>query len=206
MAALSEWLLSFRPQPERMTAEDYESLPEDVSKTIEIVGGYVVHCESPARDHQRAVYRLQRLIERHARSAMERGHDCIEFDFDVDLRLHDIPLTIRRPDVVLYRCLDRENKERLRAEHALLVVEVISPGSELQDTADKHAEYARAGIPHYWIVRLDATGVSVIEQYQLDQATGCYKHIGTLMKHEAGGPPVVPAPIPITVDWAALEY
>ncbi|MVZ99357.1 Uma2 family endonuclease [Actinomadura sp. LD22] len=188
-----------------MTAEEYEALPEDISKMIEVVDGYVAFCESPTRDHQRAVRRLAQLVENNARSAMGRGHDCMEVDFDVDLRIRDVPLCNRRPDVVLYKCLDRKNNERLRAEHALLVVEVVSPGSETADTTDKLGEYARAGIPHYWIVRLDATGVSAIERYQLDRGAMLYKHVNTLMKDERGVPDVG-NPIPITIDWAELEY
>jgi Uma2 family endonuclease len=110
----------------------------------------------------------------------------------------------RRPDVVLYRCLD--DGERLRADHAQLVVEIVSPTSETTDEVDKLGEYGRAAIPHYWIVRLDATGVSVIERYRLDRATGQYKHVSTYMKDEAGGPPALSNPIPIAIDWDELEY
>ena len=115
------WLLSIRHQPEQMTAEEYEALPEDISKMIEIVDGNVVFCESPTRDHQRAGRRLANLIEQHARSAMSRGYECLEVNIGVDLRLRDIPLCNRRPDVIVYKCLDRENKERLRAGHALAI-------------------------------------------------------------------------------------
>lgn len=168
--------------------------------------GYVIFCEAPTPDHQIAGRRLANLLERHARAAMRRGHDCLTVNRDVDLRLHDVPLLNRRPDVVLYRCLDRDQGERLRAHHALLVVEIVSPGSETQDTTDKMGEYAKAGIPHYWIARLDATGVETIEQYRLDRAALLYKHVGTLMKDEPGDPPQISNPVPITIDWADLEF
>jgi len=48
--------------------------------------------------------------------------------------------------------------------------------------------------------------VSVIERYQLDQATGQYKHLGTFMKDEHGGAPRVSNPIPVTIGWAELEF
>ncbi|MEO3854958.1 Uma2 family endonuclease [Acrocarpospora sp. B8E8] len=200
------WLLSIRPQPACVTAEDYEALPEEIAKAIEIVDGCVVYCAVPTPDHQTAGRRLANLLERHARVAMDNGHEPITVNNDIDLRLRDVPLLNRRPDVALYRCLDRDQGERLRAEHALLVVEIVSPGSETQDTTDKLGEYAKAGIPHYWIVRLDRTGVSIIERYRLDRATMLYKHTGTFMKDEAGGPPAVANPIPISVDWADLQF
>lgn len=200
------WLRTIRPQPSRVTAEDYEALPEEIAKAIEIVDGYVVYSEAPTPDHQTAGRRLANALEAHARAAMDRGHACITVNSDVDLRLRDVPLLNRRPDVVLYRCLDRDRGERLRAEHVLLLIEIVSPGSETQDTTDKPGEYAKTGIPHYWIVRLDSTGVSVVERYQLDRATMLYKHVGTFMKDEGGAPPSVSNPIPITIDWSALEF
>ncbi|WP_250282080.1 MULTISPECIES: Uma2 family endonuclease [unclassified Frankia] len=200
------WLLRIQPQPARVTAAEYEALPEEIARAIEIVDGYVVFCEAPTPDHQTAGRRLANLLERHARRAMARGHGCLAVNNDVDLRLRDIPLLNRRPDVILYRCLDRAAGERLRAEHALLVIEIVLPGSETQDTTDKLGEYARAGIAHYWITRLDNDGVTSIERYALDRATLLYKHLGTFMKDEAGGAPEVTNPIPVTVDWDDLLF
>ncbi|MBN6051435.1 Uma2 family endonuclease, partial [Nonomuraea sp. RK-328] len=200
------WLRTIRPQPSGVTAEEYDLLPEDVAKAIEIVDGFVVFCEAPTPDHQTAGRRLADLLERHARAATKEGHGCLTVNNDVDLRLRDIPLSIRRPDVVLYRCLDRDRGERLRADHVLLAVEIVSPGSETQDTTDKLGEYAKAGIPHYWIVRLDRTGVSLIERYRLDPATRLYKHTGTFMKDELDETPLVSNPIPLVLDWAELEF
>lgn len=208
MAALpgDSWLLGIRPQPSRVTAEEYDSLPEDICRAIEIVDGYIVYCEALTPDHQTAGRRLANLIERDARTAMARGHGCLTVNNDIDLRLQDVPLLNRRPDVLLYRCLDRERGERLRAEHVLLGIEIVSPGSETQDTTDKFGEYAKAGIPHYWIVRLDRTGISIIERYRLDRAAMLYKHIETFMKDEPGDPPTVSNPIPITIDWPELGF
>lgn len=208
MTALPDdsWLLNIRPQPALVTAEEYEALPEEIAKAIEIVDGYVVYCAAPTPDHQTAGRRLANMLERHARDAMGKGHECVTVNSDVDLRLRDLPLLNRRPDVALYRCLDRERGERLRAEHALLVVEIVSPGSETQDTTDKLGEYAKAGIPHYWIVRLDRSGVSIIERYRLDRAAMLYKHIGTFMKDESGGAPSVSNPIPMVIDWSELQF
>jgi Putative restriction endonuclease len=49
----------------------------------------------------------------------------------------------------------------LRATEAVLVVEIISPGSRRTDSIIKRGEYADAGVPHYWILDLD-TRVSLI--------------------------------------------
>jgi Uma2 family endonuclease len=198
------WLLGIRPQLERITAAAYQALPEDICRAIEIVDGYIVFCEAPSPAHQTAARRLANMIERYARAAMSRGDDCFTVNTDVDLRLRDVPLLNRRPDVILYRCL--EPGERLRAEHIVLVIEIVSPGSETADAVDKFGEYAKAGIPHYWITRLDNTGVAVIERYQLDRATSCYKHVGTAMKAEPGDAPAVASPLAMTLEWQDLEF
>ncbi|GAA3296151.1 hypothetical protein GCM10020218_078780 [Dactylosporangium vinaceum] len=38
----------------------------------------------------------------------------------------------------------------------VLVVEIVSPGSEAMDMMTKRGEYAAAGIAHYWVVNRDA--------------------------------------------------
>lgn len=49
---------------------------------------------------------------------------------------------------------------------ALLVAEIISPGSEGVDTVTKLAEYAAAGIPQYWIVNQDQA--QTVTMHRLD--------------------------------------
>ncbi|WP_327087465.1 Uma2 family endonuclease [Nonomuraea sp. NBC_01738] len=199
-----DWFADLRPQPRLMTADIYEGLDEDVATSIEVVDGYVVYCESPSREHQRAARRLANLIEQHSRDYSRRTGECLSVDLDVDLRLRDLPLSNRRPDVVLYRCL--EANEKLRPTHTLLVIEIVSPGSETADTADKLAEYAKAGIPHYWIVWIAPDGITTVERYTLDRATGSYKHVSTLMNEEEGDLPSVLNPIPMTIDWEELAF
>ncbi len=53
-------------------------------------------------------------------------------DTDLDVRLQDVPLTNRRADVIVYRA-QTIDLTPTRPEHVLLVVEVVSPGSETTD-------------------------------------------------------------------------
>src|SRR4051794_41140542 len=48
----------------------------------------------------------------------------------------------------------------------LLVVEIVSPGSEGMDTVIKRNEYAAAGIPQYWVVDQDQS--QTVTMYRLD--------------------------------------
>jgi Uma2 family endonuclease len=58
----------------------------------------------------------------------------------------------REPDVLF---MASEHKDRLRTQYwegADLVMEVVSESDPKRDTETKRQEYARAGIPEYWIV------------------------------------------------------
>ena len=60
----------------------------------------------------------------------------------------------RVPDVVVYRRAARD-RNRIDPENAVLVVEVVSPSSVSTDRVAKPAQYAAAGIPHFWQLELD---------------------------------------------------
>lgn len=54
----------------------------------------------------------------------------------------------------------------------LLAVEVVSRGSEVADRVVKKVEYAKVGIPHYWIVERDSG--NTVHRLTLDPNTGEY--------------------------------
>ena len=75
------------------------------------------------------------------------------FDAPIDLILthHDVV----QPDLVVV-AEPRQVSARGIEGAPLLVVEVLSPSSRTQDRTVKACRYAALGIPHYWIVDLDA--------------------------------------------------
>lgn len=118
---------------------------------------------------------------------------------DVELRLRDVPLLNRRLDVVLYDA-SLPDDDVLRPQHCALVVEVMSPGSVTADQTDKPAEYAAAGISHYWRVESSAPmgGLSVF-CYRLDPTTGAYATAGV-----HSGLLAVTEPVSLAIDLTAL--
>jgi Uma2 family endonuclease len=60
----------------------------------------------------------------------------------------------RIPDLIVWSKPQTEGVW-LPVADVLLVVEIISPGSEATDTVAKRTEYAGAGIPQYWTVDQD---------------------------------------------------
>jgi Uma2 family endonuclease len=109
-----------------------------------------------------------------------------------------VPLTNRRPDVVVYRA-DTIDVMPSRPEHVLLVVEVVSPGSETTDRVVKADQYAKAGIPFYWRVEQSATGIPLIYTYLLDPASRVYRD-GDVFT----GVVKAAAPFPVEIDLGAL--
>ncbi|WP_433600583.1 Uma2 family endonuclease [Nocardia sp. CA-135953] len=160
--APSDW---YRWIPEQITARDYELLPEDFGRTIEVIDGHIVKCESPSRLHNRVARRMAARME-----AGRKPEPCLMVETDVDVRISDVPLSLRRPDIVVYRCLDDDAK--LYAGDAVLVVEIVSPDSSHHtDTVEKKAAYAAAGIPVYFIVfpTEAGDGIEQIEEYRLSE-------------------------------------
>jgi Uma2 family endonuclease len=60
----------------------------------------------------------------------------------------------RIPDLVVWSKTQADGVW-LPVADVLLVVEIVSPGSEGVDTVTKRNEYAAAGIPQYWVVDQD---------------------------------------------------
>ncbi|MEU4235755.1 Uma2 family endonuclease [Actinoplanes sp. NPDC026619] len=56
----------------------------------------------------------------------------------------------------------------------LLVIEIVSPGSEAMDEVTKRREYASAGIPQYWVV--DRDDAQTVTLYQLSGADTYAEH------------------------------
>lgn len=168
MTALPDWMLL---SASGLSAEDYDALPEEVCRRIEIVDGAIVVNASPRRSHQNFARRLAQVFE----------HACgpgLGVSTDVDLRLRDVPLLNRRPDIVVYQA-SLPDDVVLRSEDCVLVVEVMSPGSVTADQIDKPGEYAASGIEHFW--RIENVGDPAklkVFRYQLDPTTKTYSSAG----------------------------
>lgn len=152
---------------EQITAEVYDSWSEEQCAGIEIVDGMVVVSPSASKRH----YRSARVL---ANALDSSGGADWNADTDFDIRLQDVPLTNRRPDVVVYRA-DTIDLSPTRPEHVLMVVEVVSPGSETTDRIVKLDQYAKAGIAFFWRVEQAATGVPLVYTYILDPVTRTYR-------------------------------
>ncbi len=139
-----------------LTVAEYLEIGEVEPGYTELEEGRLLLSPSPRHRHSKASSELWLAF----RQQLPRHLDAVQ-DIDVDLELAppEGPGTVRRPDIVV---VDRTASERVdrdgsvyRASDLVLAVEVVSPGSRRTDHIMKRAEYADAGIPHYWIVDLD---------------------------------------------------
>lgn len=188
MTALPGWM----DLPDGLSAAEYDALPEEICRRIEVVDGAIIVNAAPRRLHQDIGRRLANALEAACRPGFA-------VSTDVDLRLRDIPLLNRRPDAVVYDA-SLPDDAVLRPEHCVLVAEVMSPGSVTTDQTDKPAEYAVAGILHYWRVEHDpAERVLSVFCYRLDPTTGTYASAGV-----HSGKMTVTDPVNITIDLTTL--
>lgn len=158
--------------PEYLTEADYHELSEGISRTIEIVHGHVIKCESPSPRHNRIARRLANALE----GSRSPASPCLTVETDVDVVLWRVPrFTFRRPDVAVYKCIDDPTRKPTGGD-TVLVIEVTSPTTAREDLVDKKAQYATAGIPLYLVVVLDEKlDIWEIREFHLDAVTAEYR-------------------------------
>jgi Uma2 family endonuclease len=143
-------------EPRLLTVAEYLALGETELGYDELVEGRVFVSPSPGPDHNRAVFRVAVQVEPQLPPELE-----VLLDLDVDLELAppDAPGFTRRPDLIVARRSARQRVRQeggiIRAPEVVVTAEFVSPGSRRTDHVAKRADYADAGIPHYWIVDLD---------------------------------------------------
>jgi Uma2 family endonuclease len=131
-----------------------DELPED-GKRYELADGWLTELPSTPW-HDNAADRLKDILKKAAR---QTGADVYIAGGPNDI---STPAGIRKPDVfvvpkdVARNAITRKVRTYYGSD-LLLVVEVVSPrsGSERTDRVQKVDEYAKAGIPVYWIVELE---------------------------------------------------
>lgn len=146
-----------QPPGRLLAIADYAALGEDDRNRWELQEGNLVMSPSPTPRHMVAAAELYAQLRTQLPSDL-RAVPAV--DLDVQLVPEGHPGTARRPDLVIVRRSEFDRVDRdgglLRAADALLVVEIVSPGSRRTDTLIKRGEYADAGIPHYWIIDVEA--------------------------------------------------
>ena len=137
---------ALQPQPEPITLEQYETLPEE--KRVEVFEGIVYDMASPSQIHQTLSMELSNIIYNYIKS--KKG-TCQVFTAPFDVKLCDKPLTIVQPDIMII--CDKNKLDGKRCNGAPdFIIEIVSPGNLSDDYIRKAYYYKNAGVREYWIV------------------------------------------------------
>ncbi|MEV1143828.1 Uma2 family endonuclease [Micromonospora sp. NPDC049799] len=142
------------------TIEDVLALPDDAPR-VELRDGVLVVVPSHTIGHQNIGNRLWMWLFRNA-----------PFDYE-PVTAVGVSLSHRNtlePDVLLLKRPVVAENHYVDAEQVVLAVEVVSPGTRRRDRLEKPADYADAGIPHYW--RIEQNPLHV---YAYDLVDGRYE-------------------------------
>ena len=148
-------LHSMASETKKATYEDLLALSEDVR--AEVLNGVVTVSPSPLPRHAAVQGALSRFVggpfdDDHSRGGP--GGWWIFLGVDVALGVHDIV----RPDLAGWHRekLPRPGNVRPIEVTPDWVCEVLSPTTSARDRVTKRHLYARAGVPHYWLVDPEA--------------------------------------------------
>ncbi|MEV0698485.1 Uma2 family endonuclease [Saccharopolyspora sp. NPDC050389] len=178
--------------PDRLLSlDDWAALPEDDSRSVELVEGTIRVSPRPQLDHQWALGELARQL-----SAQLPAHLAVLTEVEVAV-FEAWPATVRVPDLVVVPVEKvREEPAFYRAADVLLAVEVLAPGSVGVDRVAKFHEYREAGIDGYWIVDLNKPVSIAAYKLLCGYYVPAVTESATTMHFET--------PVQLTVDPAAL--
>lgn len=196
MTSLPPWAVD--PGSLTLTEAQYDGLPDHVRKLIEVIDGNVLFCPSGTSEHRDVTRTLAIRLD-----AARPAQPCTRVSTGVDVhfikrRRSDGTLSFRRPDISVYRCMEKD--ARLFARDVLMVVEVVTPASGYTDTVDKLAEYAYEGIPLYLLAFLGGDPyLKMIQEYRLDWSSRTYQLAVTHMDEL-----VLQDPFPVRIPFGEL--
>lgn len=149
-----EVAMLFPPQGQ-WTEYHFYLLPETNQK-VELANGELIVSPSATPKHQLISLELTYQLSTFVR-VQKSG---IVLNAPLDVRLDEGK--IRQPDVffVLNENRDRVKEQRFEGTPDW-IAEIISPGSRTTDEETKMAEYAKAGVPEYWLIDPEAETVRV---------------------------------------------
>ena len=137
---------ALKPQPECITLEEYEALPDD--KRVEVFEGIIYDMASPSRIHQALITDLITTFHTYIQ---KKNGDCEVFPAPFDVILSKNPLTIVQPDIMVVCDKDKLDEQRCNGAPDF-IIEIVSPGNPADDYIRKAYYYKNYGVREYWIV------------------------------------------------------
>jgi Uma2 family endonuclease len=129
-----------------MTAEEFARLPAPEGIRLELWDGNLdMAAAAQMHWHSRTMHRILSIFLDAGREASSETGVVLG------------PRAVRAPDVTRFRpgFQPEPRSSQFPAAEVDLVVEIVSPESQERDRVVKPLEYARAGIPEFWLVEED---------------------------------------------------
>jgi Uma2 family endonuclease len=147
----------------RMSLAEFEPAQVEEGHLYELGRGVVVVSDVPKLKHFRQVdavrgqFMVFKLAHPDRIYAIAAGSECKILLADLESERH--------PDLAIYLTEPpRQDDEVWAIWIPDIVVEVVSPGSELRDYVEKREEYFDFGVKEYWIVDADKQEVLVLRR------------------------------------------
>jgi Uma2 family endonuclease len=143
----------------RWTVAEVRALPEEPGKRFEVVDGELLVSPGPSFAHQRVTRRFLALFG--AYLDLWRVADVLGGPAEIEADPH----TMVQPDIFVLPLVDGHlPRDWAEVEHALLILEVLSPSTARYDRVKKRRRYQRLGA-EYWIVD---PGARLVERWMPD--------------------------------------
>jgi Uma2 family endonuclease len=152
------WEIAYLFPPQGMWGEG-EYLALTTNRLVEFSDGYIEVLPVPTELHQLILAHLYRAL-----ADFVRAH-ALGLVLMAGIRVRLWPGKYREPDIVFMRAEHAQRRHNEFWEGADLVMEVVSDSDEdrRRDLEVKRVEYARAGIPEYWLVDPAQSRVTVLQ-------------------------------------------
>jgi Uma2 family endonuclease len=142
------------PAQGEWSEEEYFAL--DNNHRVEYSDGFLEFLPMPTIFHQLMLQFIFKTLE-----AFVEAHDLgivVISGYKVRLRARKY----REPDILFIKTAHRSGIKEQYCEKADLVIEVVSDQNRPHDIKTKRVEYAKAGIPEYWIIDPERHEITVL--------------------------------------------
>ncbi|MEU1786884.1 Uma2 family endonuclease [Streptomyces sparsogenes] len=185
---LPDWVF---PPPGGFTADDLDRIPA-LPRHTELIDGSLVFAAPQTAFHSLVLCLLDTGLRQWAPKSLR-----VVRDMTVTLDQCNRPepdLSVLRAEAVTADA----NETGYDAADAVLVVEAVSQDSQARDRDRKPQLYARAGIPHFWLVEKGEGRRPVVQVFELNTVTRTY--VPTGIHHDR-----LKLPVPFTIDIDLTE-
>mgnify|MGYP002511325938 CR=1 FL=1 len=145
---------ALQAQPEIITLEQYENLPEDIR--AEVFEGRMYYMAGPSQVHQTILLELSTALNSYVKN--KKG-GCRVFIAPFDVKLSNSPLLLIQPDIMIICDKDKLDGKRCNGAPDF-IIEIVSPSNPSDDYIRKLYYYKNYGVQEYWIV--DPTSQTVL--------------------------------------------